>query len=194
MIDLEPAARRTADLVSNLPEESLSAETPCPAYTVGDLVEHGGLGRLLDALSSEAVIEVPLVDVVGAFDDLRLALLLPVGVDVAVRQDPVQPRLQVRPLLEPREPAVGAQVGLLNQVLGIGGVAREPHRRAVEGRQHRQDIALEPLPEPWILGCGRGLGHRDQPIGTPPQPARAGGCLSFGPLGAKMERDARQRQ
>ena len=55
MIDLEPAARRTADLVSNLPEESLSAPTPCPAYTVGDLVEHiGGLAQAFRAAADKS--------------------------------------------------------------------------------------------------------------------------------------------
>ena len=45
MIDLEPAARRTADLVQRPARGSrCGAPTPCPAYTVGDLVEHiGGL-------------------------------------------------------------------------------------------------------------------------------------------------------
>jgi uncharacterized protein (TIGR03086 family) len=43
-IDLEPAARRTADLVTAVPDDLLNAPTPCPAYSVGDLVEHiGGL-------------------------------------------------------------------------------------------------------------------------------------------------------
>ena len=42
LIDLEPAARRTGDLVSNVPDELLDAPTPCPGYTLGDLVEHIG--------------------------------------------------------------------------------------------------------------------------------------------------------
>jgi uncharacterized protein (TIGR03086 family) len=44
LVDLEPAARRVGDLVSNVPDGMLDAPTPCPAYTLGDLVEHvGGL-------------------------------------------------------------------------------------------------------------------------------------------------------
>lgn len=43
-IDLTPSAHRIADLVSALPLDLLGAPTPCPAYSVGDLVEHiGGL-------------------------------------------------------------------------------------------------------------------------------------------------------
>ncbi len=43
-IDLQPAARGTADLVTALRDDQLSARTPCPVYSVGDLVEHiGGL-------------------------------------------------------------------------------------------------------------------------------------------------------
>jgi uncharacterized protein (TIGR03086 family) len=41
-VDLEPAARRMAELVANVPDELLDAPTPCPGYTVGDLVEHVG--------------------------------------------------------------------------------------------------------------------------------------------------------
>lgn len=40
MIDLEPATRRTAELIARLDDAQLSAPTPCPRYTVGDLVEH----------------------------------------------------------------------------------------------------------------------------------------------------------
>jgi len=39
-VDLQPAARRLGDLVGGIPEELLDAPTPCPAYTVGDLVDH----------------------------------------------------------------------------------------------------------------------------------------------------------
>jgi len=43
-IDLGPAARRLADLVANIADEDLARPTPCPAYALGDLIEHvGGL-------------------------------------------------------------------------------------------------------------------------------------------------------
>src|SRR5262249_9541414 len=43
-LDLGPAARRLADLVANVPDDDLTAATPCPAYALGDLIEHvGGL-------------------------------------------------------------------------------------------------------------------------------------------------------
>jgi uncharacterized protein (TIGR03086 family) len=41
-VDLEPAARRLGDLVGAVPDELLDAPTPCPAYTLGDLVDHVG--------------------------------------------------------------------------------------------------------------------------------------------------------
>ena len=41
-VDLAPAARRLADLVGGIPADLLDAPTPCPDYTVGDLVEHVG--------------------------------------------------------------------------------------------------------------------------------------------------------
>jgi uncharacterized protein (TIGR03086 family) len=43
-VDIEPATRRLADLVGNVPDELLAAPTPCPDYTLGDLLDHiGGL-------------------------------------------------------------------------------------------------------------------------------------------------------
>jgi uncharacterized protein (TIGR03086 family) len=41
-VDLMPAAQRLADLVSGIPDDLLDAPTPCPAYTLGDLVDHIG--------------------------------------------------------------------------------------------------------------------------------------------------------
>ena len=43
-VDLTPAARRMAELIAGVPDDRLRGPTPCPAYTLGDLVEHvGGL-------------------------------------------------------------------------------------------------------------------------------------------------------
>jgi uncharacterized protein (TIGR03086 family) len=42
VVDLEPAAERMAVLVSDVPDEMLDAPTPCPEYTVGDLLDHVG--------------------------------------------------------------------------------------------------------------------------------------------------------
>lgn len=41
-VDLGPAVRRLADLVANVKEDSLGRPTPCPAYSLGDLIEHVG--------------------------------------------------------------------------------------------------------------------------------------------------------
>jgi uncharacterized protein (TIGR03086 family) len=40
--DLAPAARRMADLVLAVPDAALTDPTPCPDYTLGDLIEHVG--------------------------------------------------------------------------------------------------------------------------------------------------------
>jgi uncharacterized protein (TIGR03086 family) len=41
-VDLTPAAQRLGDLVSGVDDDMLDAPTPCPDYTVGDLVDHVG--------------------------------------------------------------------------------------------------------------------------------------------------------
>lgn len=43
-VDLGPAARQLAGLVARVPDAELGKPTPCPAYTLGDLIDHvGGL-------------------------------------------------------------------------------------------------------------------------------------------------------
>ena len=41
-LDLEPAARRLADLVVAVPDDALGRPTPCERYSVGDLLDHIG--------------------------------------------------------------------------------------------------------------------------------------------------------
>lgn len=54
MLDLEPAARQMADLVAGLPDVALGGPTPCPEYTVGDLVDHvGGLALAFTAAAAK---------------------------------------------------------------------------------------------------------------------------------------------
>ena len=53
-VDLGPAARRLADLVASVPEEDLARPTPCPAYALGDLIEHvGGLAIAFAAAANK---------------------------------------------------------------------------------------------------------------------------------------------
>lgn len=40
MYDLSPAADQLAELVRNVTDSDLKAPTPCPGYTVGDLLDH----------------------------------------------------------------------------------------------------------------------------------------------------------
>ncbi|HWB66577.1 MAG TPA: TIGR03086 family metal-binding protein [Mycobacteriales bacterium] len=49
-LDLMPAAQRMAHLVESVGDTQLSKPTPCPSYTVGDLVDHiGGLALAFTA-------------------------------------------------------------------------------------------------------------------------------------------------
>jgi uncharacterized protein (TIGR03086 family) len=53
-IDLGPPARTLAGLVARIPDEELTLPTPCPAYAVGDLIEHvGGLAIAFAAAASK---------------------------------------------------------------------------------------------------------------------------------------------
>ena len=53
-VDLEPATRRMAAVVSGVPEKRLEGPTPCPAYTVGDLIDHvGGLTLAFTAAATK---------------------------------------------------------------------------------------------------------------------------------------------
>lgn len=54
MVDLTPAAQRLADLVARVRDDELSGPTPCPAYTLGDLIEHiGGLAPAFRAAAEK---------------------------------------------------------------------------------------------------------------------------------------------
>jgi uncharacterized protein (TIGR03086 family) len=40
MVDLRPAVGRMADLVGGVSDDQLGARTPCPDYSLGDLIDH----------------------------------------------------------------------------------------------------------------------------------------------------------
>jgi uncharacterized protein (TIGR03086 family) len=53
-IDLGPPARRLAGLVARIPDQELTLPTPCPAYALGDLIEHvGGLAIAFTAAAGK---------------------------------------------------------------------------------------------------------------------------------------------
>lgn len=50
IVDLSPAAQQLAGLVARVPDAELGNPTPCPAYTLGDLIDHvGGLALAFTA-------------------------------------------------------------------------------------------------------------------------------------------------
>lgn len=54
-VDLEPATRRMAALIEGVPDDMLGRPTPCPAYTLGDLVDHvGGATLAFTSAASKA--------------------------------------------------------------------------------------------------------------------------------------------
>jgi len=52
IVDLSPATQRLGDRVGRTPDDKLGWPTPCPSYTVGDLIEH--VGRLARAFAAAA--------------------------------------------------------------------------------------------------------------------------------------------
>ena len=72
IVDLEGAARRLGELVAGTADSELGRPTPCPSYTLGDLIEH--LGRIAQAFGGAAVKATgPTSDLTPAGDASRLA-------------------------------------------------------------------------------------------------------------------------
>jgi uncharacterized protein (TIGR03086 family) len=76
IVDLGPAAERLADLVAQVTDDELGKPTPCPAYTLGDLIDHvGGLALAFTAAAnkdrSEYVEQQPSGDAVRLGEDWR---------------------------------------------------------------------------------------------------------------------------
>jgi uncharacterized protein (TIGR03086 family) len=52
--NLGPAAQRLADLIARVEDDELGKPTPCPAYTLGDLIEHlGGIALAFTAAAQK---------------------------------------------------------------------------------------------------------------------------------------------
>src|SRR5690606_9471240 len=81
---------------------------------------------------------------------------LAVLVDEVVREDPVQPRLEVGALTELVVGGERLGDGLLDEILGVGRVAGQPHGGRVELLGHGHDVPLEP-------GTPLLFRHRDHP-------------------------------
>ena len=77
-------------------------------------------------------------------------------VDEGVREDPVEPSLEVGAVLVLVEGRERAHEGLLQEVLGVGGVAGHPQRGGVELVEVGQGVALEPGAA-LLVGLGEGL-------------------------------------
>jgi hypothetical protein len=112
--------------------------------------------------------ELPVGDLFGRRLQ-RLALLTPIRVDIGVREDAVQPGLEVGALFELVEGGVRLQERLLHQVLGVGRVTRHSQARGIKLVNERQRVPLETRPA--LLGpfC---LNH---PVLSPRQPRRGYG-------------------
>jgi uncharacterized protein (TIGR03086 family) len=78
-VDLEPATKQMTDLLRGVPGELLDAPTPCPGYTLGDLVDHvGGLTIAFTAAAKktfgDATSQGPTGDAANLSDDWRIRI------------------------------------------------------------------------------------------------------------------------
>jgi uncharacterized protein (TIGR03086 family) len=65
-IDLGPAAQQLATLVRNVPDDMLGAPTPCPDYTVGDLLDHiDGLAKAFTWAATKSSLDMEPVSPLG---------------------------------------------------------------------------------------------------------------------------------
>lgn len=76
IVNLGPAAQRLADLVARVSDDELGKPTPCPAYNLGDLIDHvGGLALAFTAAarkeSSALTEQTPSGDASRLGDDWR---------------------------------------------------------------------------------------------------------------------------
>ena len=54
IVNLEPATRHMADLVAGVSDDQLDRPTPCPEYSLGDLLDHiGGLALAFSAAAAK---------------------------------------------------------------------------------------------------------------------------------------------
>jgi uncharacterized protein (TIGR03086 family) len=59
VVDLEPATSRMADLIRGVSDELLGGPTPCPEYTLGDLLDHvAGLTLAFTAAASKDAVAI----------------------------------------------------------------------------------------------------------------------------------------
>jgi uncharacterized protein (TIGR03086 family) len=70
-VDFGPAAQRLGDLIARVPDDDLGQPTPCPAYTLGDLIQHVG-GLALAFAAAAAKDAGPLTDQQPSGDASRL--------------------------------------------------------------------------------------------------------------------------
>jgi uncharacterized protein (TIGR03086 family) len=71
-VDLTPATQRLADLVARVRDDELNGPTPCPAYTLGDLIEHVGGLALAFRAAAEKDTASPYVNGTPSGDAARL--------------------------------------------------------------------------------------------------------------------------
>jgi uncharacterized protein (TIGR03086 family) len=92
-VDLEPATRQMTGLIAGIDDDQLGRPTPCPDYTLGDLVEHvGGFALAFAAAATKEAIEGgspgPSGDVSRLGDDWRRRIAADLKTLAEVWRDP----------------------------------------------------------------------------------------------------------
>jgi uncharacterized protein (TIGR03086 family) len=93
MIDLGPAASRMSQLIAGISDDRLPGPTPCPDYTLADLLDHvAGLSRAFAAAAAktppEGGSQAPSVDGARLSDDWRQRIPRDLDAMAAAWRDP----------------------------------------------------------------------------------------------------------
>jgi hypothetical protein len=156
LVDLETAAWRLAHLVDNVPDDLLGAPTPCPAYRVGDLVDHvAGLALAFATAARKATADNPSPDASRLGSDWRARIPRDLSAMAVAWRDPsawsgtTGPEASSFPARSPdswRSMSSRSTVGMLP----------EPRARRTSATSHRS------MPCTPFWGRSRLPSHKDQ--------------------------------
>jgi uncharacterized protein (TIGR03086 family) len=175
--DLTPAASRLAQLVAGVTDDQLAGPTPCPAYRLGDLIEHvGGLALAFTASArrdfGEYTEQTPAGDAARLGSDWRTRIPRDLATLAAAWQDPAAWSGMTR-IARMDAPAEMVGITLADELLVHGWDVA-----TASGQQFGCEPAVLDAAHSFLLQ----IANPDAPAGPevpfgPPRPAPAGAPL-----------------